>query len=169
MTVRMIGAAMIFAVSLYTGGACTVLWQKRVELLISFCRLLSALEDGISTMGLSVQSIVVPFTDPMLEKTGFLPQVRRLWEQDPGSCALLQALEVPGICRWMEEEESVLLCRFFEELGTENRTREGERCAHVHARLRALREDAASALAVRCRIARTVSGAVGCAAALMLL
>lgn len=169
MTVRIIGAAMIFAVSLYTGGACTVLWQKRVEVLSSFCRLLSAMEDGISVMGLPVQSIVVPFADPMLEKAGFLPQVRRLWEQNPGDRALGQALDIPGIRRWMEEEETALLARFFAELGTEDRAREGERCAYVHARLRALREDAASVLAVRCRIARTVSGAVGCAAALLLL
>jgi len=43
MTLRLFGAAVIFAVSLYTGGACTVLWQKRVEVLSAFCRLLSAL------------------------------------------------------------------------------------------------------------------------------
>lgn len=169
MTVRIIGAAIIFAVSLYTGGACTVLWQKRVEVLLSFCRLLSAMEDGVSVMGLPMQKIVVPFSDVMLERTGFLPQVRRLWEQNPGDSALRQALDISGIRRWMEEEETALLCRFFEELGTEDRVREGERCAYVHARLQALREDASSALAVRCRIARTVSGAVGCAAALLLL
>ncbi len=169
MMTRIIGAAVIFAVSLYTGGACTVLWQKRVEVLSSFCRLLSALEDGISVMGLPMQTIVVPFADSTLEQTGFLPQARRLWERDPATNALRQALDSSGIRRFMEEEETVLLCGFFEALGTEDRVREGSRCTYVHARLRALREDASSVLSVRCRIARTIAGAVGCAAALMLL
>jgi len=169
MTVRILGAAIIFVVSLYTGGACTVLWQKRVAVLSSFCHLVSALEDGISVMGLPIQAIVVPFADAVLEQTGFLPLARQLWEENPGTNALRQALDGCGIRRYMEAEETALLCGFFDALGQEDRAREGDRCAYVHARLQALYDDSASVLAVRCRIARTIAGAVGCAAALMLL
>ncbi len=169
MTVRIIGAAVIFAVSLYTGGACTVLWQRRVAVLSSFCKLLGALEDGISVMGLPQQNIVLPFSDAVLEETGFLGTVRFLWEQDPGTGVLSRALSESGIRRFMEEEEYVLLRRFFADLGCEDRVREGERCAYVRARLQAVRDEASAALGARCRIARTLAGAVGCAAALMLL
>jgi stage III sporulation protein AB len=169
MTVRLFGAAVIAAVSLYTGGACTALWQKRVEVLSAFCRLLSALENGISVMGLPIQGIVLSFSDGILEQTGFLPQVRVIWEQDFCADALTHALSESGIRRWMEEEEYRLLDDFFAQLGSENREREGERCAYIHARLRNLRDEAASDLSARCRIARTLAGAVGCAAALMLL
>lgn len=169
MTVRLCGAAVIFAVSLYTGGACTVLWQKRVEVLTAFCRLLSVLENGISVMGLPIQGIVLSFSDGILEQTGFLPQVRCLWEQDLCADALQGALSESGIRRWMEEEEYRLLDDFFAKLGSEDREREGERCAYTHARLQNLRDEAASDLSARCRIARTLAGAVGCAAALMLL
>ena len=67
MTVRIIGAVTIFAVSLYTGGACTVLWQKRVAVLSSFCKLHGALEAGISVMGLPQQAIILPLSDSFLE------------------------------------------------------------------------------------------------------
>ena len=169
MTVRIVGAAVIFAVSLYTGGACTVLWQKRVAVLVSFCKLLGALEEGISVMGLPMQNILLPFSDTVLEETGFLGRMRFLWEQDLCADALSRALSESGIRRYMEDEEYTVLLRFFEELGSEDRVREGERCAYVRARLQAMREEASAALGARCRIARTLAGAVGCAAALMLL
>ena len=127
------------------------------------------LENGISVMGLPIQGIVLSFSDGILEQTGFLPQVRCLWEQDLCADALQGALSESGIRRWMEEEEYRLLDDFFAQLGSENREREGERCAYIHARLRNLRDEAASDLSARCRIARTLAGAVGCAAALMLL
>jgi len=169
MTLRLFGAAVIFAVSLYTGGACTVLWQKRVEVLSAFCRLLSALENGISVMGLPIYGIVLSYADTTLEQTGFLSQARCLWEQDLCADALAHALSESDTRRWMEEEEYRLLDAFFAQLGSEDREREGERCAYVRARLQNLRDEGASALSARCRIARTLAGAVGCAAALMLL
>ena len=169
MTVRIIGAVTIFAVSLYTGGACTVLWQKRVAVLSSFCKLLGALEEGISVMGLPQQAIILPFSDSFLEETGFLGTVRCLWKQDACTDALFRALSESAVRRFMEEEEYNLLSCFFAELGCEDRVREGERCAFVRTRLQSMRDEASASLGARCRIARTLAGAVGCAAVLMLL
>ena len=77
MTGRIVGVLLIGAVSLYTGGAVIHFWQKRVEQLSAFCRLLSALEDGIGKMGLPVQTIAASFSDAVLESVGFLPEMRR--------------------------------------------------------------------------------------------
>ena len=169
MTARFVGAAVIGAVSLYTGGAYTVLCQRRAQLLSSFCRLVGALEDGISVMGLPMDRILSTFEDPGLSQAGFLSAVRTVLEQDPYADALRQALVQSDVRRFMEDEEYGLLWDFFGELGSDDRVREGERCAYVHARLQTLRDEAGSALPARCRIARTLAGAIGCAAALMLL
>lgn len=169
MTVRVIGAAVIAAVSLYAGGSYTVLCQRRVRLLSSFCGLVGALEDGISVMGLPMEKILLTFSDTYLEQMGFLPAVRRLWAMDPYTDVLRQALTDSELCRFLEKEELALLDHFFSFLGSEGRTREGERCAYVRARLCSMRDEAMQALPARCRIAKTLAGAIGCAAALMLL
>ena len=169
MTARIIGAVLIGAVSLYVGGAFCSMWQHRVQQLLSFGRLAEALGDGIGTMGLSVRHIVESFSDTVLENTGFLPAARTVWNDDPTAAALGTALAscLPRLS--LESEELALLSSFFDRLGSEDRERECARCGYVHARLQALHEAAAGALSARCRIARTLSGAVGCAAALMLL
>ena len=113
MTVRICGAVMIAAVSLYVGGACSAQWQRRVELLSAFCRLLEALGDGIAVMGLPMQQIVLPFSDAVLERTGFLPKVRQLWEEDMCADALRQALGSGAVSRWLEEEDMALLGECF--------------------------------------------------------
>ena len=169
MTARIVGAVLIGAVSLYVGGAFTCMWQRRVVQLWAFCRLLSALEDGIGKMGLPVQSIVSSFSDTVLDKAGFLSETRRIWDADPTADALGGAFDVCLSHLSLDGEECALLSSFFASLGSEDRAREAERCRYVGSRLRAIYEEAAGSLAARCKIARTVSGAVGCAAALMLL
>ena len=169
MTARVIGVLLIGAVSLYTGGALVCIWQRRVEQLSAFCRLLLALEDGIGKMGLPVQSMIDSFSDEVLEAVGFLPAARSMSTSDDPVNALGQAFAACLPAMSMDDEERVLLEQFFAVLGTENRVREAERCAYVHSRLRVLHDEAAGALPARCKIARTLSGAVGCAAALLLL
>ena len=120
-------------------------------------------------MGLPQQAIILSFADSFLEDTGFLGTVRLLWKQDACTDALSRALSESAIRRFMEEEEYYLLSCFFAELGCEDRVREGERCAFVRTRLQSMRDEASASLGARCRIARTLAGAVGCAAALMLL
>lgn len=169
MTGRLLGVLLIGAVSLYTGGAFVSLWQRRVEQLAAFCRLLGALEDGIGVMGLSVGEILGQFSDDTLEKTGFLPLVRRILDDNPTGDAPGDAFAVCRPRLALEDEDCALLRQFFVRIGTEDRVREQERCAYVRARLHTLCTEAESALPARCRIARTLAGAFGCAAALMLL
>lgn len=163
-----IGAAMIFAVSLYTGGAFIALWKRRLDGLEAFCSLAGTLHDGIAVMGLAVDEIVVRVSDPFLEQSGFLPSVRAGYQlgEEHVLCGALDA----GIGYWMpEEEEYRLLYEFFASVGCEDRIREGERCAYVMSRLQAIHDRAANAHPSRCRIARTLAGAVGGAAVLLLL
>lgn len=169
MTARLVGAVLIGTVSLYTGGAVIGMWQRRVTQLTAFCRLLHALSDGIGTMGLPIQQIIGHFADTELERVGFLSAVRRIWSELPSADALSMAFTECLPLLELEAEERGLLQQFFAHLGSEDRAREGERCAYVHARLQTVRDEAASALPARCRIAKTLAGALGCAAALMLL
>ena len=169
MTARIIGALLIAGVSLSVGGSLIHIWQKRAAQLSSFCRLLSALEDGIGKMGLPIQSIVASFSDEVLEAADFLPTARRLGESDRPVNALGQAFSVCHPYLAIDEEERVLLEQFFCVLGTEDRAREAQRCAYVRSRLERLHGEAVSALPAQCRIAKTLAGAVGCAAALLLL
>lgn len=169
MTAKLVGVLLIGAASLYTGGALISAWQRRVEQLAAFCRLVTALEDGIGKMGLPVQQIVGPFTDPVLEAAGYLPTVRSIWASDPTAAALGDAFAAYQAGGYTDAEENRLLSRFFAELGSGERAGEAERCAYVRARLQAIYDGASTALPARCRIAGTLAGALGCAAALMLL
>lgn len=168
MTARIIGVLLIGGVSLYTGGSLIHIWQKRAAQLSSFAKLLSALEDGIGKMGLPIQNIVASFSDVVLENAGFLQAARQMGSDCPVN-ALGQAFSASQPHLALNEEERVLLEQFFAALGTEDRAREAERCAYVRSRLEHLHGEAAGALPAQCRIARTLAGAVGCAAALLLL
>ncbi|MBQ7301237.1 MAG: hypothetical protein IJW77_15530 [Clostridia bacterium] len=169
MSVRLLGAVLLGAVFLYIGGAICVQWQRNVDALGAVCRLTSALHDGIAMMGLPIGDIIAVFHDDFLEKTGFLPDVRRRLAEDPAADALSAAFAVCARDFTFDTGDAALIGSFFAKIGSEDRAREGERCAYVHTRLQSRYAEAAAALPARCRIAKTVCGALGCTAALMLL
>ena len=163
-----IGAVLIAAVSVYTGGAFIALWKRRLDGLGAFCTLAGALHDGIAVMGLAVDEIVLRISDPFLEQSGFLPSVREGYRAGEEH-VLCRALDAAA-GYWMPEDgEYRLLYEFFASVGCEDRIREGERCAYVMSRLRAMLDLAEKAHPSRCRIAKTLAGAVGGAAVLLLL
>lgn len=168
MRTGLIGAVLIFGVSLYTAGAFISLWKRRLEGLEAYCALAAALHDGIAVMGLSVEEIVLQTSDAFLERSGFL-RAARLWYGMHEADVLCRALEAAR-GYWMPEEgEYRLLYTFFASLGGEDRIREGERCAYLRDRLRLLCDSAAQAFPARCRITKTLAAAAGGAAVLLLL
>ena len=165
---RLYGAVLVSAAALYTGGAMCALWRRRTAELEAFCALISALENGIGQMGLPLSAILLPYQSEVLQRCGFLAQVRKRMDEDMGAGAVSSAFDACRSSLALDTEECALLSAFFEALGTEDRTRERQRCACAYAALHARYEAAASALSERCRLSRTLSVSAGGLALLLL-
>lgn len=168
MTVRIVGAVLIAAASVAVGAGCVGNWERRVRQLGAFCRLLLALRDGISILGLPLAQIVSRFSDGVLEECGYLPYLRAALEAGAYG-AFSEGLRRCLGMLVLEEAELSLLLSCFDALGTEDSGRECARCDYCLARLQALYDEAVAALPARSRIAKTLSAAAGGVTVLLLL
>lgn len=169
--IRIIGAVLILWVSMYIGTALSLDGTRRVRQNAAFCRLLSAIVQGISGMRLSILSVISDFSDETLERCGFLPMARARI-----ACGEVQDI-IGEAVRGLQEEgrlslddaEIALLCAYSREAGTTDAASEVRRCEYYLQKLSAIGETAAAEAPKKSKVYRAVSFAVGALCVLGLL
>lgn len=176
MTCRICGVILIMTVSMYIGMTLASNERKRVAELRGFCRFIECIRDGIASMGLPISDICVRFSDPALEKNGFLTRLKERSDTGVGggvgrSGVLYEALSDMRAAQnpVLSDEEYTLIEEFFSSIGHTDREGEVRRCDYYLGLLKkrlACAEETASANA---KISRALPLSLGGLLVIMLL
>ncbi|MBQ8551555.1 MAG: stage III sporulation protein AB [Clostridia bacterium] len=158
---RLAGAALIFAASLAAGLCAAGMYRTRVIQLEAFHSLIVHIGRQIDSCLVPLDRIYAAYRDPVLERCGFLAELRR-----SGGEAALSAC---GYRLLLSDTEIHELTAFFMGLGRHSAEEEPRHCAYFSARIGELAEKARGELAAKTRLCRAFGMLLGIMLAVILL
>lgn len=172
MTQKIFGAVFVLAVSFYIGMMLAANERRRVAELEAFYHLMERIRDSIASLAQPISEICLQYTDETLEKNGFLPRLRDLYQNGMKTENILYRaiLEQDAAHSFqMTAEDVSVLTNYAVSCGQEDSTGEVRRCTYYLSLLEKRLNDAKTALSANTKISRALPLSLGGLLIIMLL
>lgn len=157
----LIGAVLVFGSCAVMGMYASASYRRAVRELEAFLCLIVHIRGQIDGFLMPLHSILAEYTDPLLEKNGFLPESR-----ENGAC---RALEKVRNKLYMDDRCITELENFFMGLGLHSAEEEARHCSYYEKRIGELTKNARDALPSKGRMCRAFGALAGIMLAVILL
>ncbi|MBQ8859339.1 MAG: stage III sporulation protein AB [Clostridia bacterium] len=158
---RLIGAAALLLLSVYTGASLAAMEKKRLRQTEGFLLLVRYIREQISCFRRPLPAIYASFSNEALHSAGFLPALA----EGDFSSALAEARE--GL--YLEEEEFKLLFGFGESVGQSFEEEQRALCAYTERELEKALARRREEVPKRVRVLRTLCAVFGGMIVILLL